>query len=568
MKRAYYIIITILLITIAGYFFISSFLNSRHNGDPIPQSNVDVRPLIITKLQQIVKEGSNGLYNLSVEKLEPDVLRSELKVLRGTLTPDSAELMKLDIAKKVPDNVFRISFDSLRISGIAPQDLLEKDRLSLDSVFITKPIIETYYQPRPYNETKRNENDSATLYQRLMKQFKSISVHAIVVKHATLINHDLSQKDNNKRFNNLSMTANNLLIDSITQYDKNRFLFAREAELSCENYETRTPDNLYTFKIGAVSVHATKHTIIAKDVFLIPRYNKEEFKKKVRSRKDYFDMRFPKVVLNNIDWWAFANSENLSAAESDIYNARIKDYIDRSLPEGSAPADNFPSKLLVQFPLKINIAKLNLHDMDIVYEEYNPSTKKSSSVYFDNMNGTIGNLTNLPPSIKVNKNATFSGSCLFMHQIPAECRFQFDLAKYKTGDFSINLQIGTLNKTVLNPFTEPLGLFTVKRGTMQKASAYIEGNNSIARGEILMLYNDLHIIPLETDGDNKLRKKPVMSFFANTFYIKNENPSKGNAPRSANIVVKRGNQSFFGLIWEIMLKGILKTIGVPEKYAE
>jgi len=155
-----------------------------------------------------------------------------------------------------------------------------------------------------------------------------------------------------------------------------------------------------------------------------------------------------------------------------------------------------------------------------------------------------------------------------MHQIPAKCGFQFDLAKYKTGDFSINMQVDTIDKTVLNPFTEPLGLFRVKRGTLQKASAHIEGNDSMAHGKILMLYNDLHITPLKTDGDSNLKKKSIMSFFANTFFIRNENPSKGEAPRSADIVVKRHNQSFFGFVWVIMLKGILETIGVPLKYAD
>jgi hypothetical protein len=401
-----------------------------------------------------------------------------------------------------------------------------------------------------------------------MKQFKSISVHAIIINHGILINKDLSKKTEYKRYNDINMHARNLLIDSITQYDKNRFLFAGEAELSCEDYEIRTPDNLYNFKIASISVNATKHTITANNVSLLPRYSREEFKKKVSSRKDYFDMKFPKVVLNNIDWWAFANNQNLSASEGDIYDASIKDYIDRSLPEGTAPADNFPSQLLMQSPLKIDVAKLNLHNMDIVYEEYNPDTKKSSNVYFDNMHGSIKNLTNLPATIKKNKKASFSGSCLFMRQIPAECNFQFDLSKYKTGEFSINIQVDTIDKAVLNPFTEPLGLFTIKRGTIHKASAHIEGNNSIAHGRMLMLYNDLHITPLKTDRDNNLKKKSLVSFIANTFFIKDENPSKGDAPRNEEIVVKRTNQSFFGFIWEIMLKGILKTIGVPLNYAE
>ena len=201
MKRTYYLCIAVLIIAIGGYLYIhfslSQIKDAKH-GNPKPQSDIDLRPLITTKLQQLVKEGSNNLYTLSVENLEPDILRSQLDILNATLTPDTSELTKLDIAKKAPDNVFKFSFASLHITGITFNDLLYKDRLSLDSVFITKPTIEAYYRRRPYNEAERNRDDSATLYKRLMKQFKSISVHAIVVNQGTLINKDLYEKKNTK----------------------------------------------------------------------------------------------------------------------------------------------------------------------------------------------------------------------------------------------------------------------------------------------------------------------------------------------------------------------------------
>jgi hypothetical protein len=167
MKRIYYIIIAVLIITVGVYLYIHFSLSQIKYANHVhhkPQSDMDLRPLITNKLQQLVKEGSNGLYNLSVEKLEPDILRSELDVLNATLTPDTSELARLDIAKKAPDNVFKFSFDSLHITGITVNDLLHKDRLSLDSVFITKPTIEAYYQPDPYNKAKRNEADSASVY--------------------------------------------------------------------------------------------------------------------------------------------------------------------------------------------------------------------------------------------------------------------------------------------------------------------------------------------------------------------------------------------------------------------
>src|ERR1041384_3911172 len=128
MRRTYaIIIISILIVALAAYLYMHfAFLKIKDPkpGDPGPQSDVDLRPLIIAKLKRFVKDGSNGLYNLSIEKLEPDVLQSEFYALNATLTPDTAALTQLDSAKKAPDNIFKISLDSLHITGISPEDFL------------------------------------------------------------------------------------------------------------------------------------------------------------------------------------------------------------------------------------------------------------------------------------------------------------------------------------------------------------------------------------------------------------------------------------------------------------
>ncbi|HXL57068.1 MAG TPA: hypothetical protein VN958_12465, partial [Chitinophagaceae bacterium] len=247
-----------------------------------------------------------------------------------------------------------------------------------------------------------------------------------------------------------------------------------------------------------------------------------------------------------------------------------KDYIDMSVPVTLYPRmDNFPSQLFLRVPLKIKIDKLNVHNMNVVSEEYNPTTKRSSNIYFDKVHGTLKNLTNLSAAIKKNKNVSFSGSCLFMHQIPCKCSFQFNLSKYQTGDFSVDLHMAALDKTVLNPFTEPLSLFTVKSGTMQEATVHLEGNNFTTRCKLLMLYNDLHITPLKPDDNDsrKLKKKSALSFFANKFFIKDANPSHGNAPRYAEVFVQRAHNGFFNFVWKTILTSILKTVGIPLKYA-
>ena len=576
MRRTVYIILAIvvvLAVVVVSYIhFFTPKTEDPNQQIPKATSAVDLRPFIVKKLQQLVKDGSDGLYNLSIEKLEPDVSQASLDVFGAKLTPDSAALKKLDSAQKAPDDIYNISFHALHINGITINDLIHSDHISLDSISVKDPVFEVYHESRSYNKTERKADSASTLYQRLMKQVKSLSVNSIIIKNGKLTGKNANEKNKPKTFDNINASFDHLLIDSSTQFDKNRFLFSKGAELSCRNFLTRTADSLYFFKVGSLTVRATEHKLIARDVALVPRWSKKEFERKLTYLGDRYNLQFPKIILNNSDWWSLANNENFFAGDADVYNAVIKDYIDRSLPAGnSTPSNDFPSQLFLRIPLKINIRKINFHQLKIEYEEYNPEIKKSSGIYFDNVNGTLKNLTNVKPAINKNPHVSFSGSGMFMSKVETRCSFQFDLSKPKTADCSVDLQMGALDKSILNPFTEPLGFFTVKSGEMKTASAHLEGNIYTMHCNILMLYNDLHLTPLKpkSDSSGDLKKKPVTSFIANVFFIKNNNPSKGEAPRNVDVTVQRDHHDhFFNFLWKTFLTGILKTIGVPEKYAD
>jgi hypothetical protein len=571
MRKTHYIVIAILAIVISAYIY---FRFLRANAPkPLSQSEspIDLRPLIISKLQQLVKESSEGLYNLSVEKLEPDVLQSQIDIFNATLIHDTAALQRLDKELKAPDDVFKISFTSLHITGLSALDFLHKDKIDLDTIFITAPIIEVLHKRRSYNEAKRQRDSALTFYQTLTQQFRSISINAIVAQQGTFITKNLSQKNKTTKFSHVKIFISKLLIDSSTQYDKKRFLFSREVELSCKDYVSRTPDSLYFFKAASISVLATKHTMTAKHVALEPRGNKHEFQKKLSTRNDMFTVKFPEIVCNDIDWWALANGESFSSEETHIYNGFIGDYLNRALPSGpDSRKDNFPQQILMRVSQKINIQKLHVHKLNVSYEEYSPQSMQSGTIYFDNINATLNNVTNMPDSIKANKLFTCSGSGFFMHQIPVTARFKFDLSKARTGDFSADLHVGAMDKTIVNPIAEPLGMFTLKSGTIQQATAHIRGDNFKAKAKMVMLYNDLHVTPLKNpDSTGNLKKKTLAGFVANTFFIKDANPSLGDSPRTPEVIAQReGGGTFFNFLWKAIFTAIVKTIGIPRKFAE
>lgn len=61
----------------------------------------------------------------------------------------------------------------------------------------------------------------------------------------------------------------------------------------------------------------------------------------------------------------------------------------------------------------------------------------------------------------------------------------------------------------------------------------------------------------------KKKKKGLLSFLANNILIKNDNPTKGEFVRTANITYERVPQaSFFNLMWKSVFVGIRETVGI------
>ena len=290
----------ILVIVISGYLLLRFYFLKTKTIQPDysnAKSVTDLRPLVIAKLEQLVKDGSGGLYNLSIEKVNANVASSAFDMINATLIPDSAVLAKLNLAKKAPDDVFKIAFDTLHITGISLLNFLHKKNISLDTIYIRHPVVQVYHDTKPYNAQQRKQDSTETIYQKIKKQFNSIAINAIVINNGSLVNTTISKKNKTQKLDNVSISLRKFLFDSSTQFDNNRFFFAEDMLLSSNNYLIKTPDSLYTFKIDNISVAAAKHSIILNGVSFLPRGNKTAFVKNLLQWMICLHFIFPKLFL-------------------------------------------------------------------------------------------------------------------------------------------------------------------------------------------------------------------------------------------------------------------------------
>jgi hypothetical protein len=423
-------------------------------------------------------------------------------------------------------------------------------------VKIVRPVIHVY---RGQKQKEQKSDEEFT--QRFLQEMTSLDIKKLVIDEATIVTHGSNNKTN--RLNSVNVDMTNILLDSTTRQDQNRFLFAKDATLSFENYITQTKDGLYNFKIGKGTILATQKKVMLQNLSFASPLSRQQFVKQQKLAKEMYNLQLSSVTLNGIDWWTLMNGEEFVAENVALSGGKLSIYLDRTLPPRSKMG-NFPNQLIAKLPLKMAIKNLSFSNIDLVHTEYNPLSKQTGNVYMDNISLTASNVSNITKSPMI-----INGKAMFMRSIPIDVSFMFNMAAAKSGVFSANVSVKPFEGGLLNAFTEPLAMMKIEKGTVTGLEAQMSGNELKAAGDVLLQYKDLKIALMEKDqGEKQLDKKSVTSFLANLLVIKNDHPKKGKAPERQSASFQRDpNGGFFMLVWKTMLVGALKTIGVPEKLA-
>lgn len=521
----------------------------------------DFDQLIKDKLQSLVRNMSDSLYKLEFDSLDADVLKSQLTIWNIRLLPDTVNVEKLERNGKLPSDIFKLSLDKFVINGLNINDFISAKNIDLNVIYFREPRLEIYRRKK--TDTAYDEK-LVTVYRNISRQMNSISLKNLILQNVNVLHYNVKDDSIYKttEFNRVNVQLNDILIDSVTQNDTTRFLYAKDINIALINQEFRTADSLYKIKLDSVLVNAVKKTAAVKGVYIQPRYSKEAFTKKLSHLKERYEGRCASMVFSNIDWWNIITSESFTADNLSINNSSLQIFLDRRLPPfPRSKVGNYPHQLLMKLNVPVYIRTISVSNFDLTYEEFNPNSDKPGKITFNNIDGIISNVTNEAKRIKADNAMNIKSSGMLMNEVPIKAVFTFNLNKAKEGAFSVDVHLGKADARVLNTATKPLGLFTIEEGNIKSIDAQINGTNYKGTGTITFLYDDLKINALKKD-ENTLKKRGLLSFIANSFVLIDSNPEKHKKQRTEAAVYDRNiHMSFFNVIWKTILTGIMKTVG-------
>lgn len=524
--------------------------------------NAKWKPLLTEKIKEGVYNASDRLYHIDFKNIQINLITGSVTLDSIHLSPDTAVFNQLKARRLAPTHLFNIRLEKLRLRRVGLLTVYFKKRIDMTDIILDRPSINMIYNKVPKRPATVKEEK--TLYEQIAKSLESIHIKAIKINDADF---DYINGGNGKVMNTvrrLNLMVKDLLIDSLSDTDTTRFYYTKDVAFSLAGYESVTEDKMYTMKADTIDGSASDQTLTIKGFKMIPMYPDLTFSRKYPTQKDRYDLNFEAIRLLGVDFVRLNQEGSLHARSASIGPAKVAIFMNRELPPPNFnKGRNYPHMALRRVPIEMLIDTVKIKNVNVAYTEYNPITKKRGTVYLDNLKGNILNVTTDSLSLARNNHARASLSTTIMKAVKLDVNLNLDLTA-QNGAFTYSGTIGSMNMTDLNPLSEALGLVKLESGKVQKAEFDISANLYGSRGTMRFYYTDLKIAMLkEGENDSKPKKQGLLSFLANTVFVKDANPTKGEPVRTANITFERTPAaSFFNLLWKSVFIGIRETVGV------
>lgn len=330
-------------------------------------------------------------------------------------------------------------------------------------------------------------------------------------------------------------------------------------KLSADGVTLPTKDKIYKLVTGPFILNQEAGTINLKYIAMVPQLSEQAFVKQLKVQKDRFDIRINNINITGADVKALINDNKL-IAENMSFQPIIKIFNDRTVPfDMSSKIGKYPHQELMKVEFPIFIKMVSVKNGLVSYRERGALSKQIGNVFFNNLSATISNVTNMKEKISANNMMVLTADTKFLGVANVHTTWKMPLNR-SNGAFSVSGSTGTFDARKLSAITEPLGVASIKKGTIKSLVFNMEGTDLNATGKQTLLYNDLKISLLKPTSDStaNLEKRGLVSFFANIF-TKDQNPS-GGSTRVAKIDFKRDvAKSFFNLLWKSIFAAAKRT---------
>ena len=516
-------------------------------------------------IQNTVISATDSLYRISFSDIKINVITGLVSVDQIQLTPDLKIYEKLKFQKKAPENLIELKIPNLSIKKVDPLKVLRESKLDIDEITIENPILTvsfTKLKGQKFKDIKRK-----TAYENIKNVLKELKVGSVYFTNVKFkyIDYNFS-KARITSIDHLNIRLNDILIDARSAKNTEKIYNATDVIAEIKDYEFSTPDANYKLKIKHAILSTQKKQLLLNGFSLIPRYTKIEYANRFKYQRERYSSNVDTILANHIDFNELLNERTIAASSIELINGNLDVFLNRSKPKliiDKSP--NFPHLALKRLAWGVNIDTLMFKKIQVSYGEYNPATKGTGTVYFNDLFASVYHVSNDSLAIQKNNFCKADISTSLMGEGNLNVHLGFNLSDPK-GSFRYHGKLGAMQTSKINDITRPLGMITSSSGKINEMDFDIKGDINGTKGMLALNYSDLNIIIMKKESKENYVRMGIISLFANAFIVERNNPSKNQKLRIVYPYYRRPiESSFFNLMWKTVLVGLKESIGITKE---
>ncbi|TJZ59761.1 hypothetical protein FAZ15_12735 [Sphingobacterium olei] len=528
------------------------------------------KPILETKLKEVVHNSSNGLYTLTYDDLDLNIGLGNVTLREVELIPDSAIYQQMIVEKSAPDNRFHIKLKALKIRRFGLWDVLRNRQLSIKSIVLEQPEIHLTSEKHAFNDTVSTE-PKKTLYESIEDIFTSVNVRDVQLDDVKFTYSKIdSGKTSGIELNRVTIKVHDVLVDKTSIDDSTRLFYTKMIDVHVPGFEYELPDGFYKLKFDDLSINTKDQNLLLTKFAYEPKMAKSAFFKQKNRNITMTILKFDTLRLENLDFKELIDNQKTIAASAQLKNGIVDLSNDRRYPKyPKNKIGRSPHQQLMKLNSLIRLDTVLVDNVTITYHEFSAKYGREGSISFNHARGNLTNVTNDTLALAKDKFMRADLSAKIMNSGRLHAKFGFDMLS-TNGYHTYKGSVGAMNATAFNRILKPLLNVELASGNMKKVTFNMEGTDYRNWGDFRFDYDNLKIRLLneQKKGEAQTSKK-VISFFVNQIIINDSNPDANEIYHIGKINYKRDPEhTFFKTLWQSLLDGIKQTAGIsPEREA-
>ncbi len=437
------------------------------------------------------------------------------------------------------------------LNGLVWRDLLFGKSLNINEIAFEQPLFEI--TPSADTTKRASGKGLQVMFGDILSR---VALNSFRIQNGSIVLLDPISKRIKGQVKQINILATEIETDSLKF---NHLIPFQVGDLNVDIDGITLEINDYThFELGHFHYNLMEKEILLNDISLGYSIDWVEVSERLGVQNDIIEINVKEISIHKMEPSSnFYTQLDIDAQKIFIDELDIKLQRNKNISRPPDTVKPLFQGIINSIPIAILIDSIQISNSSLTYRELGLNKNESGSIEIQQINGIIRGLTNMPEQqiSKRELNATINAS------LKGKAEINLDLTvPYNNTSFLLDLDVGGMDLTNLNPTLKPLAGVELVSGQMHRINLHMNAGPTHSQNQLVFDYSDLQINVIKETDENKSNKKIILSAIANSAIRPNNLPDEDKYLDAEYQSERNINRSPINYILQGLINGFTRIV--------